>query len=40
VLAVYFGAVGVRSVRYAVTVGLIADAIGFAAALFFSRLLY
>jgi len=40
VLAVYFGAVGVRSVRYAVTVGLIADAIGFAAALFFSRLMY
>jgi spore maturation protein SpmA len=40
VLAVYFGAVGVRSVRYAITVGLIADAVGFAAALFFSRLLY
>jgi len=40
VLAVYFGAVGVRSVRYAVTLGLIADAVGFGAALFFSRLMY
>ena len=40
VLAVYFGAVGVRSVRYAVTLGLIADAVGFAAALFFSRLCF
>ena len=40
VLAVYFGAVGVRNVRYAVTVGLLADAVGFGAALFFSRLLY
>jgi spore maturation protein SpmA len=40
VLAVYFGAVGVRSIRYAVSVGLIADAVGFAAALFFSRLMF
>jgi spore maturation protein SpmB len=40
VLAVYFGAVGVRSIRYAVTVGRVADAVGFAAALFFSRLMY
>lgn len=40
VLAVYFGAVGVRATRYAVTVGLLADAVGFAGALFFSRLLF
>ncbi len=40
VLAVYFGAVGVRNIRYAVTVGLLADAVGFAAALFFARLFY
>jgi spore maturation protein SpmA len=40
VLAVYFGAVGIRKIRYAVTVGLLADAVGFAAALLFSRLLF
>ncbi len=40
VLAVYFGAVGIRRIRYALTVGLIADAVGFAAALLFSRLLF
>ncbi len=43
VLAVYFGAVGIKRVRYAVAGGLIADLAGFAAAvfaayLFFSRL--
>ncbi len=40
VLAVYFGAVGIRRIRYAVTVGLLADLVGFAAALFFARLFY
>jgi spore maturation protein SpmB len=40
VLAVYFGAVGVRRARYALTVGLLADVVAFAAALFFARLLY
>jgi spore maturation protein SpmB len=40
VLAVYFGAVGVRNIRYAVTVGLLADGVGFAAALLFARLFY
>lgn len=33
VLAVYFGAVGIKRVRYAVAGGLVADAAGFAAAL-------
>jgi spore maturation protein SpmB len=40
VLAVYFGAVGIRRTRYALTVGLLADAVAFAAALFFSRLFF
>jgi len=37
VLAVYFGSVGVRKTRYALTVGLIADATGIVAALMVSQ---
>jgi spore maturation protein B len=33
VLTVYFGAVGIRKTRYAATVGLLADGVGFIAAL-------
>jgi spore maturation protein SpmA len=40
VLAVYFGAVGVRRMRHAIFVGLIADAAGVAAAVFICSLLY
>ena len=40
VLAVYFGSVAVRRTRYALTVGLIADAVGIAAALAISRLMF
>jgi spore maturation protein B len=34
VLTVYFGSVGIRKARYAPTVGLLADAVGFLAALY------
>ncbi len=40
VLAVYFGSVGIRRSRYALTVGLLADAVGIAAALCVSHLLF
>jgi spore maturation protein SpmA len=40
VLAVYFGSVGIRKTRYALTVGLIADAAGVIAALIISRLMF
>lgn len=40
VLAVYFGAVGVRRTRYAIQVGLMADATGAIAAVFFCNLLF
>jgi spore maturation protein SpmB len=40
VLAVYFGAVGVRRIRHALAAGLIADAAGLAAAVAACRLLY
>ncbi len=40
VLAVYFGAVGIRNTRHALPVGLLADAISFVAALFFVKLLF
>lgn len=33
VIAVYFGAVGIRNSRYALPVGLLSDAVGFAAAI-------
>ncbi|HEX8978539.1 MAG TPA: nucleoside recognition domain-containing protein [Parasulfuritortus sp.] len=40
VLAVYFGAVGVKRVRYAVAGGLVADLAGFAAAVFAAYLFF
>jgi spore maturation protein B len=40
VLAVYFGAVGVRRTRYAIQVGLLADATGAIAAVIFCNLLF
>jgi spore maturation protein SpmB len=40
VLAVYFGSVAVRKTRYALTVGLIADAAGVLAALGISHLMF
>lgn len=40
VLSVYFGAAGVKRLRYAVTLGLIADAAGVAAALIVCRLAF
>jgi spore maturation protein SpmA len=40
VLAVYFGSVGIRRSRYALTVGLIADAVGITAALAISHLMF
>ena len=40
VLAVYFGAVGIRRTRHAVAAGLLGDLAGVAAALLFCRLLF
>jgi spore maturation protein B len=40
VLAVYFGAVNIKSTRHAVPVGLIADIAGILGALFIVRLLF
>lgn len=40
VLTVYFGSVGIRRARYAATVGLLADAIGFLAALWACNLFF
>jgi spore maturation protein SpmA len=40
VLAVYFGSVGIRRTRYALTAGLIADAMGIAASLVVSHLMF
>lgn len=40
VLAVYFGAVNIKNTRYALPVGLIADAVGILAALFIVTMLY
>lgn len=40
VLAVYFGAVNIKNTRYALPVGLIADAVGIIAALFIVNMLY
>ena len=39
-LAVYFGAVGIRKTRHAVTCGLIADAAGIIAAIFMAYLFF
>ena len=40
VVAVYFGAVGIRKTRYAVTAGLMADAVGIVAAILISYLFF
>jgi len=40
VLAVYFGSVGIRKTRYAVSVGLISDLAGALAAVFFCKLFF
>ncbi len=40
VLAVYFGSVGIRKTRYALTAGLIADAMGIIASLVISHLMF
>ena len=40
VVAVYFGAVGVRKTRYAITAGLLADAAGLITAVLISRLMF
>ncbi len=39
ILTVYFGSVGIKRVRYAMSVGLIADLAGFIAAIFVCKLL-
>ena len=40
VVAVYFGAIGIRNTRYAITCGLIADFAGIVAAIFLSYLFF
>jgi len=40
VLAVYFGAVGIKKSRYAVAAGLIGDAVGFLMAVFICRIVF
>jgi spore maturation protein B len=40
IVTVYFGAVGVRRVRHAVWVGLLADIVGFIAAVVVCRLVF
>jgi spore maturation protein B len=40
VVAVYFGAVGIRKTRYAITAGLMADAAGLITAVLISRLMF
>jgi len=40
ILTVYFGAVGIRNPRYAVTVGLVGDFTGFFASIYVCRLLF
>ncbi len=40
ILAVYFGAVGIKKTRHALTVGLFADAVGILAAIFICRLVF
>jgi spore maturation protein B len=40
VIAVYFGAVGVRKTRYAISAGLLADAAGLITAVLISRMLF
>lgn len=40
ILTVYFGSVGIKKVRYAVTVGLIGDFVGFFAAVYLCRSIF
>lgn len=40
VIALYFGAVGIKRTRHAIPAGLLADAAGVAAAIFFGRLFF
>jgi len=40
IVAVYFGAVGIKNTRYTITCGLIADVAGFLAAIFVSYLFF
>lgn len=40
VLAVYFGAVGIKKTRYALTVGLFADAVGILTAIFICKMVF
>lgn len=40
IIAVYFGAIGIKKYRYAITVGLLADLAGFLAAVFICKLLF
>jgi spore maturation protein SpmB len=40
IIAVYFGSVGIRNTRYAVTCGLIADFVGIIAAIFIGYLFF
>ncbi len=40
VLAVYFGAVGITKIRYALIIGLLADFIGIAAAVLVCNLMF
>ncbi len=40
VIAIYFGSVGIKKTRHAIPAGLLADAAGIAAAIFFGRLFF
>lgn len=40
VVAVYFGAVGIKNTRYAIIAGLIADLVGFLAAIYITKLIF
>lgn len=40
VIAVYFGAIGIKDSRYAIPIGLIADVVGFLAAVFICNLVF
>ncbi|SJZ31155.1 spore maturation protein [Selenihalanaerobacter shriftii] len=40
IVAVYFGAVGIRNTRYAIIAGLIADIVGFLAAIYITKLVF
>ncbi len=40
IIAVYFGAIGIKKYRYAISVGLLADLTGFFAAVFICKLLF